>query len=887
MKMNQRYVSYLIGLMVMAGISAAADKPQKQAWLDMSLSFEQRADDLVKQMTLDEKIGQMMNGASAVERLGIPAYNWWNECLHGVANNGIATVFPQAIGMAASFDPELMLQTATVISDEARAKHHEDVRKGDRKIFKGLTFWSPNINIFRDPRWGRGQETYGEDPYLTGQMGMAFVRGLQGDDPKYLKVVSTAKHYAVHSGPEPLRHIFNAVANKRDLYETYFPAFRDLVQKAHVYSVMGAYNRVDSESASASKMLLDDVLRGEWGFEGYVVSDCGAIRDIYLHHKIANDAEEAAAIGVRRGCDLECGRTYTALKEAVRRGYLTEPEIDICIYRLMLARMKLGMFDPQDKVKYAQIPFTKNDSPENDAVAQKMARESVVLLKNTGLLPLDKTKIKTLAVIGPSADSVRVLYGNYNGTSSHPITVLQGIRNAVGPGVQVLCAKGCEYVEGYRERINAAPIASKYLKTPEGEPGLKGEYFNNRNLEGQPVMVRTDPMVDFQWNHKSPTSDIVGRGEWPADKAVSEDNFSVRWTGKLLVQETRRYELSVTQDDGCRLYIDDKLLIDDWTEHAARSQTARIRLEQGKEYNLRLEYYEAETDAEVMLGWDFEQAKEEDTFDQAIEYVKKADTAIFVGGLSPTLEGEEMNVPYPGFKGGDRTEIQLPQSQEKMLRAMRATGKPVIFVMLTGSAIAINWEQENLPAIVCGWYPGQHGDAVADVLFGNYNPAGRLPVTFYKAIDQLPAFEDYNMQGRTYRYFKGKPLYPFGFGLSYTMFKYSDLKIDKTQVKPSDTIEVRFTITNTGKVDGDEVAQLYVRDVESTLPMPVKQLRGFQRVHLKAGELKTITFKLTPNQDMSYYDVKKSDYAVEAGDFEIQVGSSSADIHLTGAIRVQ
>ncbi len=884
---SQKCAGYFIVLMGLAGISIAADKPQKQAWLDTSLSFEQRAADIVKQMTLDEKIGQMMNAAPAIERLGIPAYNWWNECLHGVARNGLATVFSQAIGMAASFDTELMLKTATVISDEARAKHHEDLRNGSRKIYQGLTFWSPNINIFRDPRWGRGQETYGEDPYLTGQMGIAFVKGLQGDDPKYLKVVSTAKHYAVHSGPEPLRHAFNAVVNKRDLYETYLPAFRDLVQKGKVYSVMGAYNRVDSESASASQMLLEDVLRGQWGFEGYVVSDCGAIRDIYLHHRIANAPEEAAAIGVRRGCDLECGRAYTALKEAVRRGYLTEPEIDICVYRLMLARMKLGMFDPDDKVAYTRIPITRNESPENSAVALKMARESIVLLKNNGLLPLDKTKIKTLAVVGPSADNVRVLYGNYNGTSSRPVTVLQGIKNAVGPDVQVLYVKGCEYVEGYRERLRTVPIPSDYLKTKEGKPGLEGEYFNNENLEGKPVMVRTDETIRFRWGLDSPTSEMISHGEWPADKAIPEDNFSVRWTGRLIAPQTGMYELSVTQDDGCRLYIDGRLLIDDWNEHAVYGSVAKIELKAGREYDIKIEYYEAELDAEMTLGWNLLQPQEVDTFEQAVEYTRRADAAIFVGGLSSTLEGEEMRVPYPGFEGGDRKDINLPASQEKLLKAMYATGKPVIFVMLTGSAVAINWEQENLPAIVCGWYPGQHGDAVADVLFGNYNPAGRLPVTFYKSDAQLPAFEDYSMQGRTYRYFRDKPLYPFGFGLSYTTFKYSNLKISRTRVRPSDTIKVRFTITNTGQIDGDEVPQLYIRDVESLLPMPIEQLRGFQRVHLKAGETKTIAFELTPNEDMCYYDVKKSDYTVEAGDFEIRIGSSSADVRLTGTIRVQ
>jgi beta-glucosidase len=887
MKFSTVYSFCLVLLMFLVNVSFCAEQSKSLAYLDTSLSFEQRAADLVNQMTLDEKISQMMDVAPAIKRLGIPEYNWWNECLHGVARSGIATVFPQAIGMAATFNPELMLQTATVISDEARAKHHEAARQNSFRRYQGLTFWSPNINIFRDPRWGRGQETYGEDPYLTGQMGMAFVKGLQGDDPKYFKLVATAKHYAVHSGPESLRHSFNAVASKRDLYETYFPAFRDLVQKAGVYSIMGAYNRVDSESASASQMLLEDVLRGQWGFEGYVVSDCGAITDIYQNHKIADNPEQAAAIGVRRGCDLECGRTYTALKEAVGRGYLTEQEIDICIYRLMLARMKLGMFDPAEKVKYAQIPFSKNDSPENDAVAQKMARESMVLLKNTGILPLDKTKIKTLAVIGPNADNVRVLYGNYNGTSSHPITVLQGIKNAVGPDVQVLYAKGCEYVDGYRERLNTIAIASDYLKTPDGKPGLKGEYFANKNFEGEPVMVRTDEVVKFNWDRKSPTAEMVARGEWPSDKAMPEDNFSIRWTGKLTPPQTKLYEMSITQDDGCRLYIDGKLLFDDWKEHAARGQTVKVQLEAGKVYDIRLEYFEASSEAEVTLGWDLSQPKEEGTFDQAIDYVKKADAAIFVGGLSPTLEGEEMDVPYPGFEGGDRKDINLPATQETLLKAMQATGKPVIFVLLTGSAVAINWEQENLPAILCGWYPGQHGDAVADVLFGTYNPAGRLPVTFYKSVDQLGDFKDYNMQGKTYRYFKGDALYSFGHGLSFTTFKYSDLKVSKTKVKADDAVEVSFKLTNTGKVDGDEVPQLYIRDVESTLPMAIKQLRSFKRVPLKAGESKTVTFKLTPKDDMSYYDVRRSDYAVEPGDFEIQIGSSSDDLLLKGIVAVK
>jgi beta-glucosidase len=889
-KTSQRCVLYLVGLMGLAGISIAADKPQNPAYLDISLSFEQRAADIVRRMTLDEKVGQMMNDSPAIDRLGVPSYNWWNECLHGVARNGFATVFPQAIGMAASFNPELMLEAATVISDEARAKHHEALRSGLRTIFQGLTFWSPNINIFRDPRWGRGQETYGEDPYLTGQMGVQFVKGLQGDDPKYLKVVSTAKHYAVHSGPEPLRHKFNAVVNKRDLYETYLPAFRDLVQKAHVYSVMGAYNRVDSESASASQMLLVDVLRGQWGFEGYVVSDCGAISDIYWNHKIANSPEEAAAIGVRRGCDLECGRTYGALINAVKKGMITEQEIDLSIFRLMLARMKLGMFDPAERVPYANIPSSENDCPEHDQVALQMARESIVLLKNeNNFLPLKKDKIKTIAVIGPNADSVDVLLGNYNGKPYKPFTILKGIKNAVGSNVQVLYAKGCSLVEGFKDQSNLIAVESKYLKTddsPEAQMGLKGEYFNNEDLRGQPAMTRTDATIDFDWGQQSPTSDAVKRGGSTPD-IISNDNFSIRWTGKLIPPMTGVYELELSSDDGCRLFLDGKKLIDDWKKHAFQTNLCSVELEANKSYDITIEYYEITLEARVLFSWTFPQAQKNEGFDTAVEYTRQADVAIFVGGLSSALEGEEMYTPYPGFRGGDRTDIKLPESQEKLLKAMHATGKPVILVLLTGSAVAVNWEQENLPAIVCGWYPGQHGDAVADVLFGNYNPAGRLPVTFYKSVEQLPAFEDYSMQGKTYRYFKGEPLYPFGYGLSYTTFEYAGLKINKKQAKADDTIEVSFKVTNTGRIDGDEVPQLYIRDVESKLPMPIKQLKGFERIALKAGESKIVTMKLTPNQDMCYYDVKKSNYAVEPGDFEIQVGASSQDIRLKGTVTVK
>jgi beta-glucosidase len=708
-------------------------------YLNTQLDVQARVEDLVRRMTLEEKISQLVNEAPAVPRLGIPAYNWWNECLHGVGRAGVATVFPQAIGMAASFDRDLMFQVATVISDEARAKHQEYVRdhQGDSAQYYGLTFWTPNINIFRDPRWGRGQETYGEDPYLTGQMGIAFVKGLQGNDPHYLKALATAKHFAVHSGPEPLRHSFNAVISDRDLFETYLPAFRDLVVEAKVGSIMSAYNRVDGQSATAHERLLGEILRGQWGFEGYVVSDCGAVDDIYRFHKIVATGAEAAGLALSRGVDLECGNAYGALPAALRQGLITEDEIDTAVKRLFTARMRLGMFDPPDQVHYTQIPITVNDSPEHSALARAMAQESIVLLKNSGLLPL-RGGLKTLAVIGPTAQDVRVLHGNYEGKASHPVTVLEGIKARVQPGTEVLYSPGCELVEGYKASPDSPPAAGEEL------------------------------------------------------------------------------------------------------------------------------------------------------FAQAVEFARKADVTIFVGGLSPTVEGEEMFVPYPGFKGGDRTDLNLPQSQHRLLKALHETGKPVVLVLMSGSALAVTWEAEALPAILQAWYPGQQGgNAIADVLFGDVNPGGRLPVTFYRSVDQVGDFNDYRMEGKTYRYFRGEPLYPFGYGLSYTRFEYTDLKVSRRRVGPQDSATVTFKVTNTGSRDGEEVVQLYVRDEASSIPMPVKQLRGFQRIALKKGQGRQVRMALSAGRDLSHYDERAKAFAVEPGGFEIQVGSSSQDIRLRERIIVR
>ena len=864
--------------------AVAADVDRDEA-LD---GFEARAAELVARMTVEEKVSQLMNDAPAIPRLGIPAYEWWNECLHGVARAGGATVFPQAIGMAASFDTALMREVAAAIGDEARAKHHEAVRRGERGRYHGLTFWSPNINIFRDPRWGRGQETYGEDPYLTGRMGVEFVKGLQGDDPRYLKVVATAKHFAVHSGPEPERHHFDARPGERDLFETYLPAFRALVQEGRVTSVMGAYNRVNGESASASRRLLGEILRRDWGFGGYVVSDCGAIDDIHRGHRIAPTPEAAAALGVRSGCDLECGTVYRSLPAALAQGLVSEKEIDTAVRRLMLARFRLGMFDPPERVRYAQVPYRVNQSADHDRLARRMAQESVVLLKNDGLLPLSRG-LKTIAVVGPNADEVMTLLGNYYGTPAKPVTVLAGIRNAVAPGTKVLYARGADLVEGRTDPRAVPAIDSAHLRSGAGSapPGLRGEYFRGRELQGPPMLTRVDATVDFRWDRGSPTTELVARGELPADRALGNDDFSVRWRGQLVPPVSGRYELTVTGDDGFRLDVEGRRVIDEWTTTPrARAKSALLDLEAGKAYEVRLEYFEATRDAEVRLGWRLPGAR--DAFAEALQAAHASDVVVFVGGLTGDVEGEEMSVSYPGFAGGDRTDLALPATQDRLLRALQATGKPVVLVLMTGSALAVEWAQRTLPAILVAWYPGQEGgSAVADVLFGDVSPSGRLPVTFYRSVAQLPPFADYDMKGRTYRYFQGDPLYPFGHGLSYTRFEYSDLTISRTSVGASGAVDVSVSVKNTGGQAGGEVVQLYARAVAPKLPMPLHQLRGFERIALDPGERRRVTFRLTPAEDFAHYDVAARAFAVETGEYEVQVGASSRDIRLAGRVTVQ
>jgi len=823
---------------------------------DPALSIEERVNDLVSRMTLEEKVSQMVYDAPAIERLGIPAYNWWNECLHGVGRAGVATVFPQAIGLAATWDTALMHRVATAISDEARAKHHEALRRGIRDIYTGLTFWSPNINIFRDPRWGRGQETYGECPYLTARMGVAFVRGLQGDDPKYLKLVATPKHYAVHSGPEPARHTFDARVSERDLQETYLPAFEACVVEGKAFSVMGAYNRTNGEPCCASPTLLDKILRQRWGFQGYVVSDCGAIADIYERHKVVATAEEAAALAVKAGCDLNCGSTYPALINAVAQGLIDEATIDRAVKRLFTARFRLGMFDPPEHVPYARIPYEVNDCPAHRALALQAARESIVLLKNEGnLLPLPKN-LASIAVIGPNADSLSVLLGNYNGTPSHAVTPLEGIRRKLSPTTKLYYARGCPIAAGVP---TLEVIPSSALRPPQadaGQTGLVGRYYPQARLEGAPALTRVDPLVDFAWKGCSPLS-----GKWA-------DPFAVCWEGFLVPPVSGTYRLGAKGLSDYRLYLDGELLVTYEGIHHPIALTKEIRLEAGRFYALRLEYIQRGLDPQVQLLWAPPDADEEAL---ALEAARKAEVVVMVLGLSPELEGEEMPVQVEGFAGGDRTDLKLPRPQEELLRRIHALGKPVVLVLLNGSALAVNWAKEHIPAIVEAWYGGEEGgNALADVLFGDYNPTGRLPVTFYKSVEDLPPFEDYNMEGRTYRYFRGEPLFPFGYGLSYTTFAYRDLRLSAPSIAPGEALTVSVEVQNTGQRAGDEVVQLYLRDVEASVRVPLWQLAGFERIHLAPGERRTVSFTLAPRQ-FSLIDAQ-GQRVIEPGEFRIAVG---------------
>ncbi len=831
-------------------------------------------------MTLAEKVAQLGFDAPAIERLGIPAYNWWNECLHGLARAGVATVFSQAIGLAATWNPDLLHQVAVAISDEARAKHHQARRRGIHLQYSGLTFWSPNVNIFRDPRWGRGQETYGEDPFLTARLGVAFVRGLQGDDPAYLKVAATPKHFAVHSGPESSRHFFDASAGERDLRETYLPAFEACVREGQAASVMGAYNRVNGQPCCASPTLLEEILRGEWGFDGYVVSDCGAILDIYAHHQVVDTAARAAALAVQNGCDLECGTVYPALLQAVEQELISPEAIDRSVERLFAARFRLGMFDPPEQVPYAQIPYEVVqvpyaqipyevvDSPRHRALALQAARETLVLLKNEGkLLPLPGN-LRAIAVIGPNADSPDVLLGNYNGTPATTTTPLAGIRQKALPSTRVYYAPGCTLAEGV---VPLQPIPAACLRPAGGgRAGLMAHYYVNTELEGEPALARIDRLVDFAWKDTSPLT-----GRWG-------DPFSARWTGSLIPPQSGTYRLGVYGHSGYRLYLDGEILVEDGSIHHPVLASAEVQLEAGRLYRLCLEHVSCGLDPQVQLLW---APPLPDLAAQALEVAGRADAIVAVMGLSPRLEGEELPIKLEGFAGGDRTDIALPEPQERLLQQLAALGKPLVLVLLNGSALAVSWAAEHVPAIVEAWYPGQAGgEALAEVLFGEYNPGGRLPVTFYHSLDDLPPFEDYRMEGRTYRFFDGQPLFPFGYGLSYTEFRLENLRIAPVDVPLGGQATVSVDVTNIGDRSGDEVVQLYVRHAGAAAPSPIQELKGFSRTTLQPGERRTVSLVLKAGQ-LGMYD-EGGQYVVQPGSVEVLVGSSSADLPLAGRLQI-
>jgi len=837
---------------------------KQPAYLNENLSFEERAADLVSRMTLEEKVSQMSHESKAIDRLGVPEYNWWNECLHGVARAGHATVFPQAIGMAAMWNEDMIYRIATAVSDEARAKHHNFLRQGKRGIYQGLTYWTPNINIFRDPRWGRGMETYGEDPYLTGELWVWVLKGLQGDDPKYLKLVATAKHFAVHSGPESTRHSANVNPSLRDFYETYTPHFKKAVQEAGVWSVMGAYQRLWGEPCCGS-YFLGSLLREKWGFRGYIVSDCWAIKDFYDKgmHEIVETPEQAAAQAVKSGTDLNCGVTFPYLTESVRQGLITEGAIDTAVQRLMLARFKLGMFDNPKHVPYSKIPMDVVESEQHVALALEAARESMVLLENNGILPFSK-EVKNVAVIGPNADDTEVLLGNYNGYSRNPVTPLRGIMEKLS-GARVIYAQGCALAGGL-PYFTAVPSRVLFTDSSMSRNGLSAKYYNNPEWAGDPVHSRVDSLVDFVWWNEAPFA-----GMDPA-------HFSVEWTGVICVSESGNYALGTESFPGFSLVFDGKELISRNQDHHPGKVYEFVYLQAGKPYPLSLRYYQKETEYAIMrLLWDApgRQLKQE-----AIQVASASDLVILCMGLSPSLEGEEMKVRVKGFKDGDREDIQLPDSQVELIKAIARLNKPTVLVLLNGSAVSFDNEIKSLPAILEAWYPGQEGGtAIADIIFGDYNPGGKLPVTFYRSIDQIPAFDNYDMQGKTYRFFRDTPLYPFGYGLSYTQFSYRITELPES-VPCGIPVDMTVEVTNTGHMEGDEVVQLYVTLPDASFPVPVKSLQGFKRIHLKPGESQLVRFTLVPEQMASLDDNQV--WVVEPGEVLIETGGTVQSVRLVG-----
>ena len=835
-----------------------------------SLPTEKRVDDLVSRMTLDEKVAQLINTAPPIPRLNVPGYDWWNEGLHGVARSGYATLFPQAIGMAATWNAPLLGHIGTAISTEARAKYNEAVRHDIHSIYYGLTIWSPNINIFRDPRWGRGQETYGEDPYLTSRLGVEFVKGLQGTDPRYYRAIATPKHFAVHSGPESTRHSANIDPTPHDLSDTYLPAFRATITEARANSIMCAYNAINGEPACASKLLLVDILRNDWKFKGFVTSDCGAIDDFFeakAHHTSASRAA-AAAQSVKAGTDTNCGDTYLALGDAVRQNLITEAEIDTSLKRLFTARFQLGLFDPAQQNPYAALPFSEVESAAHQQLAVDAARQSIVLLKNeNATLPLNPASLHTIAVIGPNAASLSALEGNYNAVPRNPVFPVDAIASKFA-NARILYSQGAPYAEGL-----ALPVPRTILHPDESSSaqGLKAEYFPTNNFDGQPTSTRIDKEIDFDWNSASPVP------------GLNASAFAVRWSGTIQLPEPGKYEFSMLlahcypcgDHERFVVYYDGKQvsLFDHPATKSRSSATPPFTLNvpDTRPHSIRIEYLHQSPlfGGGITLQW---QPKSDMLRKEALRVAQQADAVIAFVGLSPELEGEEMPIDVDGFSGGDRTDIKLPAAQQQLLESLKTTGRPLVVVLMNGSALAVNWADHNANAILEAWYPGQAGaQAIAETLDGTNNPGGRLPITFYAGIDQLPAFDDYNMANRTYRFFKSKSLFGFGYGLSYTSFTYSNIKLASSHVQAGDTLLVEADLKNTGPIPGDEVAELYLLPPQTHVSA-TRQLSGFQRLHLAPGETRHLKFILDP-RTLSQVD-EKGTRAVRSGDYAIFLGGS-------------
>ncbi len=866
-------VTLLVAAAPTAPVRAQAVEPP---FRDPKLSVEQRVEDLLGRLTVEEKIKQTMMDSPEISRLGIPKFHWWNEALHGVARNGTATVFPQAIGLAATWNTPLMHQVADAISTEARAKHNDLLAKnpgGGSAIYQGLTIWSPNINIFRDPRWGRGQETYGEDPFLTGSMGVAFVRGLQGDDPKHLKTVATLKHYAVHSGPENLRHKFDAVASERDLYETYLPAFEMGVREGKATSVMSAYNAINGVPAPANTLLLQDILRARWGFAGAVVGDVDTVGDLYNEngHKFSKDAAEASAVAIKSGNDLCSGTTYNALPEALKRGLVTEADIDVALRRLFALRFRLGEFDPRDSISYARIPASENDSPAHQQLAIEAARQSLVLLKNDGVLPWKADAVRTVAVIGPTADDRSALLGNYSGFPSSYVTLIDAFRARLEPkGVRVINEFGAPLAKGFREESSLFPPGSIFVDASRKQAGFRRELMAGGSFEGQPTSTTVDAQVDLRWSTYYPLPNI------PVSFAT------LRWTGVIVPPVTGDYTLTITGSNAFQLYLEERLVIDGSQSGSERVLSAKVPLTAGNAQSVRLEYKQAKMGGVVRLGW--KTPGGDNALERALAAAREADQVVLALGLTPDLEGEEMRVNAEGFAGGDRTRILLPASQRELLEKVSALGKPVTVVLTTGSAVSFDTSKAN--AILCAWYYGQGGaQAVVEALYGDVNPAGRLPITFYHSEADLPPFDSYAMAGRTYRYFTGKPLFPFGHGLSYTTFAYREARVAVSTVKAEDTVTFEAVVENTGDRDGDEVVQVYARAVKPPVTRAEQWLVGFQRVSLKAGEKRTVSFSV-PVARLRRWDDIGHRYVVDPGAYELRSGPSSAVLPVQAKLTV-